>query len=1230
MKHLFHTWCRLVMLVALCGFASMQAAAQSTDEPIITLYTNAYQNDGANNYIQLCLGSNVESDYIDVDAGFGREVHELVPAQLDPNTQEWTGTVMTLTVSSEGIVRIYGDPSHINLIDAHGCALRRIECSQLTGLSILDLSHNELEALDLTPFQQLAAVYVNDNTFHVQPLKVGTPKDNLLILEMQSVKSLDPSFNLSDYPNLVTFDAWNASGLQRVDPTGCPKLQRLSIDSTPVSSLDVSQNANLVILNISETAIRNVDLSHNPKLQQFYADHMSGSINAGVKLEKLDVSHNTELVHLFAAGNGFTSVDLSKNINLFNLYLANNSLSSIDLSHNANLYNVILRNNNFDFATLPLPNDEWGQYDYVPNQMPVARSFKVGDVLDLSSRVLREGTTTTCAVFRLSDADPSVREPLGDEEYTYADGKITFLKAMSDSLYVAFANSAFPDLSLDGQSLRTTKFVVKTAEEYGRPNLALTLTLPTASTSEPIAFAVGMRDATAAAPKTFYLDLGDGNLKPYTATTHGTPATQNVSGVTPQGVVKVYVPDGEDVTAFAMHGVALAAADFGPSHQLTELTLTDAGLKSIDLSWNRSLHRLELTGNHFGTLNIRGANDAFQKTVLTDINLSRNELTAVTLNDNYTIHHLDLSHNKLTELSFKDGDMLETVNLQDNLLTTLNFSYSTLMTTLNVADNLLTSIYIPEDNALTTLRVENNHLHFGTLPQIPGLTTFSYAPQKPVLIAQKGPGADLSAYNFNGQTTYTWRKATGEALNLGTDYTCEGGKTHFLEPIHGTKVYGEMRHVAFPALTLTTTEIEAAGMPTHELASFTTTADAEGTLILVASEPNSTVCIDWGGEGLELEQYVVGTSVTTFNVTARKGATARVYSYADADNLTVFSMRGVKVGTMDASQMKNLTALTVEDAGMTAITLPDNDKLAELTLEGNQLTGIDLSAYPNLMMLSLGSNQLESFDASILPNLQLLNVSSNKLTSLTLNNPQLWSLAANGNALTEVDITRLPALHQAALSENQLSALDISQNSDLSVLFLDHNRFRLSTLPISSKFSLYTHANQEALSVEAVQGDVDLSSEAVIDGTPTTYRWFVNMPYFDEYGELAGEELILDKEYRVANGVTTFLTPIEGVVCAMTNEKFPNFVLYTTEMDILEAPASVHNVQSAAEGMQVSVADGTLLVTLAQPAVFTVVSANGSLLHTVQAAAGTTRVAGLQPGVYVVSTAGASVKAVVR
>ena len=263
-------------------------------------------------------------------------------------------------------------------------------------------------------------------------------------------------------------------------------------------------------------------------------------------------------------------------------------------------------------------------------------------------------------------------------------------------------------------------------------------------------------------------------------------------------------------------------------------------------------------------------------------------------------------------------------------------------------------------------------------------------------------------------------------------------------------------------------------------------------------------------------------------------------------------------------------------------------------------------------------------------NPQVLNVSSNKLTSLTLNNPQLWSLTANGNALTEVDITRLPDLHQAALSENQLSTLDISQNSDLSVLFLHHNRFRLSTLPISSKFTLYTHANQDALNVEAVQGDVDLSSEAVIDGTPTTYRWFVNMPYFDEYGELAGEELILDKEYRVANGVTTFLTPIEGVVCAMTNEKFPNFVLYTTEMDILEAPASVHNVQSAAEGMQVSVADGTLLVTLAQPAVFTVVSANGSLLHTVQAAAGTTRVAGLQPGVYVVSTAGASVKAVVR
>ena len=80
-------------------------------------------------------------------------------------------------------------------------------------------------------------------------------------------------------------------------------------------------------------------------------------------------------------------------------------------------------------------------------------------------------------------------------------------------------------------------------------------------------------------------------------------------------------------------------------------------------------------------------------------------------------------------------------------------------------------------------------------------------------------------------------------------------------------------------------------------------------------------------------------------------------------------------------------------------------------------------------------------------------------------------------------------------------------------------------------------------------------------------------PWYDEdSGELTGEELYVNDEYYVNDGVTIFTTPIENVVCAMLNEKFPNLTVYTNaidvptagiegvEMDDANAPAKVYNI----------------------------------------------------------------------
>ena len=48
------------------------------------------------------------------------------------------------------------------------------------------------------------------------------------------------------------------------------------------------------------------------------------------------------------------------------------------------------------------------------------------------------------------------------------------------------------------------------------------------------------------------------------------------------------------------------------------------------------------------------------------------------------------------------------------------------------------------------------------------------------------------------------------------------------------------------------------------------------------------------------------------------------------------------------------------------------------------------------------------------------------------------------------------------------------------------------------------------------------------------------MPEFDENGELTGENLYVDDEYTIENGVSTFLSKFEGVMCVMTNPEFEN------------------------------------------------------------------------------------------
>ncbi len=1174
------------LVAALC-LAGTSSLANAEETPLIELHSNIYDTYGATNAFTLLLGGN-NGGTIQVDCGYGKVSYTVEPAVYDSDAGEISGMSIPCSVTAAGYVRIYGEDGALDYFNGDGCYISTISFRDPASYDILSLSHNELEQFDLSEFTNLQALYINDNAFSVSPLVVGPNKPKLRILNISIVDNLDPSFNLSDYPTMLTFTAQSCPTLTQLDPSGCPDLVQLSIDCTNVTTLDVSHNPQLYILNISDTGITSIFVSHIPNLLELYCTHESGSYNSGVKLTSLDVSHNPGLFYLFASGNALTSIDLSNNAYLNHCWLNKNLMTDIDLSTCPSLMSVRLENNYFTFATLPIDPGSWNEYEYKQYPMQVPASYLVGTEIDLSDKVLREGGETYAALYYVDPTDPNNPVELDESYYTYSNGKITINQVVTDSVYVDFACSLFPE-----SSIRTSYFKVKDSSTYGKPDQKMQF-LPACYDGDPMSFLVAIDGATAANPKKFYVDLGDGTMQEFTAT-GSTLATATTVGSTRRGYgyVKVYTEEGDVVTAVSTAGLQLYSADVTSMPQLRELDMSGCGLYSLDTQWNRCLTYLNLSNNYFYNLDLAGNNENYGKNVLVTLDLSNNNLSTFDINTCSAAQYLNLANNQYTELEFGDYIRLLELNVSGNQLTELDLSGCDNVTKVDASNNLLTSYTCPsEDFLITSLDLSGNALTLATLPAPSEATlaggTYTYAPQKPITITAKGPGVDLSTQNVTidgSRTVYTWKTIDGETLTAGSDYTESSGSFKFLDPMVGKTVKCYMTNAAMPQFagdnTLTTTAIEAASMPTHVLATFvTTTAGETVTLSLASHVDGRAIYIDWNGDGTGLEQYPLTTSYTLFSATTKKCVTVKAYSYEEDDQVSVFSISNASMSSFDASPMKSLKCLSVINAGLDDIIMPDNTSLlTELTLSGNNFTEFDLGQYPTVQHCSLASNPLTSLDLRSNTALQTFSATACGLTSVNLEGcDKLWALYLADNNLEEIDLSPCTQLQQVTLDHNRLSHIDLSGLNNLLLVYLNNNYFDFNTLPLP-QWSMYAYANQAPIDPIIDGNKVDLSSQAIVnDGSQdyeTVYTWYLDTPVWDEDDNMLGEVLYVDDEYTIEGGVSTFNYSFNGIMCVMTNSVFPDCFMYTNLIDVVasgvgsilrdpadaEAPVEWYNLQ---------------------------------------------------------------------
>ena len=869
MKHKF-TFLPSFLLLVMAMFWSSLAAHAQDDQQIIKFHTNIpakAKSSGITAQVSFVLGAKDNATTVSIDCGSGDEEFDVNKTIVENENGEQTmkGSLYTGTVSDDGWVTIKGDPANIYYFNASGNEIDQIEFNDDLKLQVLNLEHNSLKSLNIDKLQSLSVIYLQDNPFTAEtPLMIGR-MPNLMVLEVPQIGHISPNFTLKNFPKLRSFDAYHTLSLKVADPTECPLLQRLSLDMTSVESVDLSKNPLLQILNVGDSRVKTLDLSHNPEITQLYISHSSGAVNTDVKFETIDVSHCPKLYYFYCGGNNLKELDLRNNPELFTLSCDRNLLRSLDVSQNVNLYSVNVRYNYMDFATLPEPGN-WFEYYHEQNPMELNDTYKVGDVIDLSKRVLRKNTRTDAKLYRVPKADPTKPVELDDSYYSYEAGKVTLKKALNDQVFVQFTNSRLKDYPI-----RTENFRIKTVAEFGKDEKAVEMS-SLGSEGDSVNMSVGILGATAANPVTVKVDLGNGETTPFQIKEER-PATPNIATTrTGAGNIIIYVPQDKYVTSLESNGQYIDNIDLSALTELRILTLKNAGLTTIDLSYNNKLEKLDLSNNQLRRVDLRGPSSYFNKSNLTDINISNNQIDSLLYYTIYGVTKLNVSHNNLNKLDLKDADNLRMLDISYNKFTRLLLNHSELIEDVNVANNELTEIGIPTVAPVKKLNISGNYFTLANMPNDFGLSrgNFIYAPQHVLQISTSSPGIDLSEQYItkNGaKTQFVWKKKDGTPLQLGTDYTITDGSAKF-KNLALDSIYCEMTHAAYPDFegqnVFKTTYVHPIAFPQYELASFTTLNQTDSVALSLASYvPGKSVYIEWEGNG-NVTQYALGETYKLF------------------------------------------------------------------------------------------------------------------------------------------------------------------------------------------------------------------------------------------------------------------------------------------------------------------------------------------------------------------------------
>jgi len=419
------------------------------------------------------------------------------------------------------------------------------------------------------------------------------------------------------------------------------------------------------------------------------------------------------------------------------------------------------------------------------------------------------------------------------------------------------------------------------------------------------------------------------------------------------------------------------------------------------------------------------------------LNVRSNNLTSVNLSTNTELLHLDIGGNQLTALDLRTNTDLIFLDAVHNQLTTLNTRANTKLQSLYISNNQLTTLDTSGNPALETLYVGSNRLT--ALDVRTNLMLYHIAAwdNRLTTIDVSANTALSSLYLGNNNLT---------TLNVGANAA--------LVNLHVDENNISTLDVRNNAL------LESLGIWNNPLF---TTLDVSRNLALrslhVGENNLSTLDVS---RNIELEYLHIGEN-----------------------NLI----------TLDISKNTSLQSLSVWNNRLTAIDISANPELQALSIGGNLFTSLDVSGYTGLRELHVGESNIPTLDVRNLTLLSDLSVSNTRLTALDVkSNTALRYLNIRENPLiTTLDVRYNTSLLELYISENSLTELDVSSNRELRSLVIEETG--LTTIDVRNN-TLLRHLHILGTQLNTI----DLSANRFLKGLSVTSNQLSSLSLTDITG----------------------------------------------------------------------------------------------------------------------------------